>query len=114
MFGVFLDSTARKEAEEAREMLAGEMSHRVKNLFPIASSLASMAARSAATTTQMGRDLRQRLATLGRAHDLIRPMLGIDSPGLGCSAICSPSFSRPTTPRVLSATASGCRCPKCA
>jgi len=29
MFGVFLDSTARKEAEEAREMLAGEMSLRV-------------------------------------------------------------------------------------
>ena len=28
MFGVFLDSTARKEAEEARETLAGEMGHR--------------------------------------------------------------------------------------
>jgi hypothetical protein len=76
MFGAFLDSTARKEAEEAREMLAGEMSHRVKNLFSIAASLASMAARSAATTTEMERDLRQRLATLGRAHDLIRPVPG--------------------------------------
>ncbi len=58
MFGVFLDSTARKEAEEAREMLAGEMSHRVKNLFAIVSSLASIAARSAVTTTEMERDLR--------------------------------------------------------
>ena len=76
MFGVFLDSTARKEAEEARELLAGELSHRVKNLFAIAASLTSMAARSAATTTEMERDLRQRLATLGRAHDLIRPMPG--------------------------------------
>jgi hypothetical protein len=64
MFGVFLDSTARKEAEEAREMLAGEMSHRVKNLFAIAASLTSIAARSAATTTAMERDLRQRLAML--------------------------------------------------
>jgi two-component sensor histidine kinase len=73
MFGVFLD-TARKEAEEARDMLAAEMSHRVKNLFAIASSLTSIAARSAATTTEMARDLTQRLATLGRAHDLIRPM----------------------------------------
>ena len=80
VFGVFLDSTARKEAEEAREMLAGEMSHRVKNLFAIAASLASMAARSAATTTEMERDLRQRLATLGRAHDLIRPMPGDRQP----------------------------------
>jgi two-component sensor histidine kinase len=76
MFGVFLDSTARKAAEEAREMLAGEISHRVKNLFAIAASLTSMAARSAATTTEMERDLRQRLATLGRAHDLIRPLPG--------------------------------------
>lgn len=32
MFGVFLDVTARKQAEEASELLAGEMSHRVKNL----------------------------------------------------------------------------------
>jgi two-component sensor histidine kinase len=76
MFGVFLDSTARKEAEEARDLLAGEMSHRVKNLFAIASGLTSIAARTAATTTEMARDLMQRLATLGRAHDLIRPMPG--------------------------------------
>lgn len=76
MFGVFLDATDRKEAEEARDLLANEMSHRVKNLFAIASSLTSIAARSAATTTEMARDLTQRLATLGRAHDLIRPMPG--------------------------------------
>ena len=33
MFGVFLDVTGRKQAEEGNELLAGEMSHRVKNLF---------------------------------------------------------------------------------
>ena len=76
MFGVFLDSTEHKDAEEVRELLAGEMSHRVKNLFSIASGLTSIAARSAATTAEMARDLTQRLAALGRAHDLIRPMPG--------------------------------------
>lgn len=76
MFGVFLDVTERKQAEEAREMLAGEMSHRVKNLFSIASALTSIAARSAATTTEMARDLTQRLTALGRAHDLARPAPG--------------------------------------
>src|SRR5437764_15104013 len=30
MFGIFLDVTQRKQAEEANELLAGEMSHRVK------------------------------------------------------------------------------------
>ena len=76
MFGVFLDVTARKKAEEARELLAGEMSHRVKNLFAIASALTAIAARSAATTTEMARDLTQRLTALGHAHDLVRPTAG--------------------------------------
>ena len=76
MFAVFLDVTARKQAEEAHEMLASEMSHRVKNLFAIASALTAIAARSAATTTQMARDLTQRLTALGRAHDLVRPIPG--------------------------------------
>ena len=76
MFGAFLDVTARKQAEEAREMLAGEMSHRVKNLFAIAAALTAIAGRSAATTTEMARDLTQRLTALGRAHDLVRPIPG--------------------------------------
>ena len=76
MFGVFLDVTERRMAEEARELLAGEMSHRVKNLFAIASALTAIAARSAATTTEMARDLTQRLTALGHAHDLVRPAPG--------------------------------------
>ena len=79
MFSVFLDVTERKQGEEAREMLVGKMSHRVKNLFAIASSLTSLAARSAASTTEMAHDLTQRLAALGRAHDLIRPDVGQDA-----------------------------------
>jgi two-component sensor histidine kinase len=76
MFGIFLDVTGRKVAEEAREMLASEMSHRVKNLFTIAAALTAIAARTAATTQDMARDLTQRLTALGHAHELVRPMLG--------------------------------------
>ena len=75
MFGVFLDVTERKLAEEAREMIANEMAHRVKNLFAIASALTGISARSTATTAEMYRDLTQRLAALSRAHDLVRPVL---------------------------------------
>ena len=74
MFGVFLDVTDRKQAEEARELVASEMSHRVKNLFAIASALTAIAARSATTTETMASDLTQRLTALGRAHDLVRPV----------------------------------------
>ncbi|GEP53871.1 sensor histidine kinase [Reyranella soli] len=76
MFGVFLDVTERKLAEEARELLSNEMSHRVKNLFAIAAALTVIASRSADTPKEMARDLTERLVALGRAHELVRPALG--------------------------------------
>ena len=76
MFGVFLDVTGRKQAEEGNELLAGEMSHRVKNLLAIATALTTITARSSVTATEMSRDLSHRLMALGRAHDLVRPAPG--------------------------------------
>ncbi len=75
MFGVFLDVSERKMAEEGREMLANEMSHRVKNLFAIAAALTQIAARSAVTPAAMADDVVQRLVALGNAHELVRPSL---------------------------------------
>lgn len=76
MYGVFIDVTGRKQAEEANELLAGEMSHRVKNLLAIASGLTAITSRSTRSTTDMARELTQRLMSLGRAHDLLRPVPG--------------------------------------
>lgn len=76
MFGIFLDVTGRKQAEEGNELLAGEMSHRVKNLLSIASGLTTITSRSAKTKEDMARELTQRLTALGRAHDLVRPLPG--------------------------------------
>ncbi|MDP3898696.1 MAG: HWE histidine kinase domain-containing protein [Mesorhizobium sp.] len=76
MFGIFIDVTGRKQAEEGRELLAGEMSHRVKNLLSIASGLTNITSRSTSTTNDMARELTQRLTALGRAHDLVRPVPG--------------------------------------
>ena len=58
MYGMFIDVTERKKAEEAREMLAGEMDHRVKNLFAITSALTTISARSTTTKDEMVKDLR--------------------------------------------------------
>ncbi|UUL82136.1 sensor histidine kinase [Sphingomonas qomolangmaensis] len=74
MFGIFLDVTGRKQAEEGHELLAGEMSHRVKNLLAIASGLTAITSRSANTTAEMAGELTGRLTALGRAHDLVRPL----------------------------------------
>ncbi|MFN7164695.1 MAG: sensor histidine kinase [Hyphomonas sp.] len=76
MFGIFLDVTGRKQAEESSELLAGEMSHRVKNLLAIASGLTSITSRNASSTEDMARQLTNRLTALGRAHDLVRPLPG--------------------------------------
>jgi two-component sensor histidine kinase/PAS domain-containing protein len=72
MFGVFLDMTARKQAEEARALLADEMEHRIHNLFAVAASLARISARSTTSTALMAEDLRLRLDALGRAQRLAR------------------------------------------
>jgi two-component sensor histidine kinase len=76
MFGIFLDVTGRKQAEEGSELLAGEMSHRVKNLLAMASGLTNISSRSTTTSAEMALELTQRLSTLGRAHDLVRPLPG--------------------------------------
>jgi two-component sensor histidine kinase len=74
MFGIFLDVTGRKQAEEGSELLAGEMSHRVKNLLSIAAGLTQLTARNASSVTEMAGELTQRLTSLGRAHDVVRPL----------------------------------------
>jgi two-component sensor histidine kinase len=76
MYGIFIDVTGRKQAEEGHELLAGEMSHRVKNLLAIASGLTAITSRSAKTTADMAQELTHRLTALGRAHDLVRPLPG--------------------------------------
>ena len=76
MFGIFIDVTGRKQAEESSELLAGEMSHRVKNLLAIASSLTAVTSRSSKSIEDMTTNLMRRLTALGRAHDLVRPLPG--------------------------------------
>lgn len=89
MFGIFLDVTGRKQAEESSELLAGEMSHRVKNLLSIATGLTHMTGRSATSVEAMTGDLTQRLTALGRAHDLVRPL----PDGQGKAALLGDLFS---------------------
>ncbi len=76
VMGVFIDVTGRKQAEESSELLAGEMSHRVKNLLTIAAGLARITSRSSSDVTDMAAQLTHRLTALGRAHDLVRPLPG--------------------------------------
>ena len=74
MTGVFLNITGRKQAEEGHELLAGEMSHRVKNLLAIATGLTKITSRTSQSVEDMTLQLTHRLMALDRAHDLVRPL----------------------------------------
>jgi PAS domain S-box-containing protein len=77
------DITERKRAQEQQNLLLREMSHRVKNLFAVASGLITLSARSARTPADMAEAVRGRLGALARAHGLTRPGLinGNGKPG---------------------------------
>jgi PAS domain S-box-containing protein len=66
------DITEAKRHEETLELLNREMDHRIKNLFAVATSLTTLAAREAATPKELAADLRERFATLARVHNFIR------------------------------------------
>lgn len=89
MYGIFLDVTGRKQAEEGNELLAGEMSHRVRNLLSIATGLTNITYRTATSAEDMARALTERLTALGRAHDLVRPLPG----GQGTAALLGDVFT---------------------
>jgi two-component sensor histidine kinase len=103
MFGIFLDVTGRKQAEEGHELLAGEMSHRVKNLLAIATGLTHLTSRSATTIADMAGELTQRLTALGRAHDLVRPLPGSE----GTAALLGDLFAVLLAPYEVTAAFSG-------
>src|SRR6266849_2173765 len=69
------DITERKRAQEQQSLLLREMSHRVKNLFAVASSVVTLSARSADTPENMAKAVRARLDALTRAQELTRPGL---------------------------------------
>lgn len=73
MYGVFLDVSGRKRAEENWEIVTHEMHHRIKNLFSLSSALATIAARNTTTKEEMHADITLRLRGLAGAHDLIVP-----------------------------------------
>jgi two-component sensor histidine kinase len=67
------DVTAFKAAVQAREILSRELSHRIKNLFAVVSSLVTLSARGDKGFQIFARALRGRIEALGRAHDYVRP-----------------------------------------
>ena len=69
------DITERRRAEERQAMLLREMSHRVKNLFALSGAVITLSTRSAKSPEDLAEQVRNRLGSLARAHELTLPDL---------------------------------------
>jgi two-component sensor histidine kinase len=67
-------------ALDEQEMLAKEMSHRVKNLFAMVGGMIHISARTSATKEEMAKMLSGRVIALSNAHALVRRSFAIAGP----------------------------------
>lgn len=72
-FGTCTDIHEAKLAQEEREVIAQELSHRIKNIFAVIGGIVSLAARQNPEAADFAEKLRARIFALGRAHDFVRP-----------------------------------------
>ena len=72
-FGVNTDISDQLKAEQSREILARELSHRIKNIFSVVAGLIGVSARTFPEAKLFARDLSKRIVALASAHDCIRP-----------------------------------------
>lgn len=72
-FGTCTDIHETKIAAEERELIAQELSHRIKNIFSVLNGLISLAARAEPQCIDFANKLRTRIQAMGVAHDYVRP-----------------------------------------
>ena len=75
-FGTMTDIDDTHKLSESRDMLAKELSHRIKNIFAVIGGLVSLQARKEPDHSEFADRLTKTLHALGRAHDFVRPSAG--------------------------------------
>lgn len=76
------DISDRRRAEAQKDLLLGEMNHRVKNLFALAGGLVNLSARGATSVQDLVSDLQGKFLALSRAHSLTMSTANTDSDGI--------------------------------
>jgi PAS domain S-box-containing protein len=71
--GTCTDIHEAKLAAEEREVVAQELSHRIKNIFAVIGGIVALAARTYPEASGLATELRARIIALGKAHDFVRP-----------------------------------------
>ena len=71
-----------KRAEEARDLLIKELSHRIKNIFAVIGGIAALSARGEPNAKPFVDAFRQRLGALAQAHEYVRPHSPASAPSV--------------------------------
>jgi len=85
--GTCTDIDDAKRAAEQNELLSRELSHRIKNIFAVISGLIGLSSRNRPEMKSLARDLQDRIAALGRAHEFARPHSEMSRPAIGDSTL---------------------------
>lgn len=88
-FGTCTDIHETKQVAEEREIVAHELSHRIKNIFSVLNSIISLSARSYPELKPLAEELRQRILAMGKAHDFVRPHSAASRPRASQSSLQS-------------------------
>lgn len=75
-FGTITDVDDAHKLSQARDTLARELSHRIKNIFAVVSGLISLEARKAPEHRPFAERMHDTLGALGRAHEFVSPAHG--------------------------------------
>jgi two-component sensor histidine kinase len=77
---VGIDAKEREASDKLQTLIVEELHHRIKNTLAIVSVITSQSLRTAATMDLGRKAIEARLGALGRAHDLLMPVLATGEP----------------------------------
>lgn len=72
-FGTVIDVDRAHRLSESRDLLASELSHRIKNIFAVVSGLIALRSRGRPEVKDFAEELNAAVRSLGTAHDYVRP-----------------------------------------
>ena len=100
-FGTAVDVDDAHRLSDARDLLASELSHRIKNIFAVVSSLITIRARRHDDVQEFSTDITETIRALGTAHDYVRPVDGRSSDSLHdmLRELCAP-YQSPDGKRI--------------
>jgi PAS domain S-box-containing protein len=75
-YGTLTDIDDGRRLSESRDLLARELSHRIKNIFAVVAGLVAIRARKHPEVREFADELNGAIRSLGRAHDFVRPIEG--------------------------------------